>query len=106
MGESCWNDGYTDSIGVQYEEVSSYCGEDGIFDLIKDGGIIKRVVCGHDHVNNWIIRYEDIDLIYSLKTGPGCYWRQNLSGGTTLTFGNNKTVKVRHEYVDTSDIVN
>ena len=106
QGESCWNGGYTDSTGVQYEEVSSYPGEDGIFDIIKRSGIIKRVITGHDHINNWMISYDGIDLIYSLKTGAGCYWRQNLSGGTILTFTDNKNATVRHEYVDTSHIVN
>lgn len=50
-----WNDGYTDSIGVQYEGIGSYPVEDGVFDAVKVSGITKHIIAGHDHVNNWMI---------------------------------------------------
>ncbi len=104
-GDDCWNDGYTDSIGVQYEGIGSYPADDKIHEVVKKTGIIKRIISGHDHVNNWIIRYDGIDLIYSLKTGAGCYWTPELNGGTVLKINENGAYKVYHEYVDVKHLI-
>lgn len=103
-GPDCWNEGYTDSVGVQYEGIGSYPEDDGALEVFQKSGITKRVVSGHDHVNNWIIPYEGIQLIYALKTGPGCYWKPILNGGTVLKVGEHGVYAVCHEYVDISGI--
>ena len=104
LGRDCWNEGYEDSIGVQYEGIGSYPTDDGMLDVLKASGITKRIVVGHDHINNWIIDYEGIRFVYSLKTGAGCYWNPILNGGTVLKIGADGVYDVVHEYVDTSDI--
>lgn len=96
----CWNAGYEDSIGVQHEGVASYPADEGALDALKRAGIVKHVLAGHDHINNWIIRYDGIKMIYALKTGPGCYWDPALNGGTVLKIGSNGVYDVYHEYVD------
>lgn len=103
-GTECWNEGYENSYGVQYENISSYPEEDGVFDAIKEEGVTKRVLVGHDHVNNWVITYEGVQLIFALKTGAGCYWNPILNGGTVLKVGKDGVYEVKHEYVDVSHI--
>jgi hypothetical protein len=79
--------------------------DDGVFTAIKEDGLIKHVLAGHDHVNNWIIRYEGITLMYALTTGAGCYWEPDLSGGTVLKVNQDGVDKVFHEYVDVSHLL-
>lgn len=103
-GTACWNEGYQDSTGVMYEGVSCFPEEDGVFAVIKEAGVTKRVLAGHDHVNNFMISYDGVQLIYALKVGAGCYWNPILNGGTVLKVGQNGVYEVRHEYVDISHI--
>jgi hypothetical protein len=104
-GTACWKEGYEDSVGVQHEGICSYPEEDGVLAVIKEEGVTKRIVAGHDHVNNWMITYEGIQMIYALKTGAGCYWNPLLNGGTTLKVGSEGVYEVKHEYVDASHLL-
>ena len=104
-GNECWNEGYEGSTGVEYEAISSYPEEDGVFDVLKKSKIVRHVLAGHDHVNNWMISYEGIKMIYGLKTGAGCYWNKLLNGGTVFKINSNGVYNVYHEYVDVSSII-
>ena len=104
-GVDCWNDGYTDSFGVQYEGIGSYPEEDGMLEAFKDIGIIKHLVAGHEHVNNFVISYEGIKMIYALKIGAGCYWDPILNGGTVLSINENGVYDVHHEYVSVEHLL-
>lgn len=103
-GSSIWNPGYETSVGVQHENICSYAEDDGVFSVLQALGSTKHMIAGHDHVNNWIIDYKGIKLIYGLKSGCGCYWDPVLNGGTVLTIGQNGVKEVRQEYVDASGI--
>ena len=104
-GSECWNEGYKDSIGVKYEGIGSYPADDGMLEHFKKLGIIKHIVAGHEHVNNFMINYDGIKLIYSLKLGAGCYWNPILNGGTVLSVNENGVYDVRHEYVDITHLI-
>lgn len=104
-GKECWNEGYEDSVGVQYEGIACYPDDEGMFAAIKEMDNTKLVIAGHDHVNNWMIRYEGVLLVYGLKVGPGCYWNSRLNGGTVLKINENGVFEVSHEYVDVSKIM-
>ena len=104
-GEECWNEGYTDSIGVQYEGIGSYPEDDGMLAAFKDMGIIKHLVAGHEHVNNFMINYEGIKMIYALKIGAGCYWDPILNGGTVITINENGVKSAEHEYVKVEHLI-
>lgn len=52
----------------------------GMFDLIKEFGSTKTVVCGHDHVNNFAVMYEGIKLMYSQSSSFGSYHSRNQFG--------------------------
>ncbi len=104
-GEDVWNEGYKASIGVQYEGIGSFEYDDGVFPVVRELGSTKYVIVGHDHINNWIIDYEGVKLVYALKTGCGCYWNPILNGGTVLTVGTDGIKDVHHEFVDITDLL-
>lgn len=104
MGTECWNKGYEDSVGVQHEGVASYPANEGAFEMLTRTGIVRHMIAGHDHINNWIISYEGVKMVYALKTGAGCYWDPALNGGTVLKIGNDGVFDVYHEYVDPTEI--
>ncbi|MCQ2771243.1 MAG: metallophosphoesterase, partial [Clostridia bacterium] len=93
-----WNDGYKDSFGVCHDNICSYPEDDCVFDLIQKYGHTKTVVCGHDHVNNWVIQYKGVKFVYGLKTGSGCYWEPSLSGGTVITVSDGTVKDIHHEF--------
>lgn len=103
--EGVWNKGYEDSYGVDHEPISCYPHDDGVFDLIKESGSTKTIICGHNHINNWIINYEGVKFIFALKTGCGSYWEPSLNGGTVIKVNKNGVTAVNHEYVDVSDML-
>ena len=104
-GTECWKEGYIDSVGVQHEAIGSHPENDGVFAIIKEEGLTKTIVAGHDHVNNWMIRYEGVTMVYALKTGAGCYWEPCMNGGTVLKVNNNGVYDILHEYVDVSHLL-
>lgn len=104
LNGECWNEEYRDTIGVQLEGVCSYPGEDGVFDVISELNSTKHVIAGHDHVNNWMIHYKGVNLIYGLKTGAGCYWNSKLNGGTVIRISSDGVSEVYHEYVSVAEM--
>lgn len=96
----CWNEGYKDSFGVRNEEICSYPADEGAFAVIRELGSTHHIISGHDHVNNFVIPYEGVKFIYSMKAGAGCYWKPTLSGGTVLKITDKGVADVWHEYVD------
>ncbi len=104
-GTDVWNEGYENSVGVQYEGVCSSEYDDGVLDVLHELGSTRYVIAGHDHVNNWMITYKGIRLIYALKCGCGCYWHPRLNGGTVLKIDRNGVREARHEYVDISHLL-
>ncbi len=95
-----WNEGYKDSFGIKHKEINTYYQDDGVLDCIIKNGSTKLVLVGHDHLNNWSIKYKGVRLTYSLKTGAGHSWKPFLSGGTVLRIGSEGLKEVYHEYVD------
>ncbi len=104
-GEDVWNDGYTDSVGVQYEGIGSYVHDEGALEVFKRSGIARRMLCGHDHVNNWKIRYEGMHLMYALNTGAGCYWVPFMNGGTVLKVDGSGVYDVEDVFIDVQHLL-
>ena len=100
-----WNEGYEDSYGVRYEYGGFPPVEDGMMDVLEAIGHTKYMIVGHDHINNFVINYRGMNLVYALKTGMGCYWDQRLNGGTVLRITSDGIAELRHEYVDVDHIV-
>ncbi len=95
--EKIWNDGYKNSTGVKYESISAHPADD-FFKYVCGNGMKNYVFAGHDHVNNYIIDYRGVKLIYALKTGIGCYFSHDLCGGTALEISDDGVDKVYHEF--------
>ncbi len=93
------------SFGVKHEGVCSAPENNGFFSVLQDLGSTKNVLCGHDHINNYSIPYQGIRLTYTLKTGSGCYWEPELSGGTTLSIASDGSATVQHHYVDPASVI-
>ena len=100
-----WNEGYKDSYGVKYEGVGSYPAEDGVLDVIREMNSTKYIISGHEHVNNYMINYKGVKLIYSLKTGAGCYWNPILNGGTVIRISSDGVSDIHHHYVDVTSLL-
>lgn len=75
--------------------------QNGFFDIAKDMGV-KDVVCGHQHGNNFTLKYEGVRLTFATKTGQlvGYYddGVTNLNGATFLTIIDEET-KISNYYV-------
>ena len=104
-GTLCWNEGYEESFGVMYEGICSYPADEHAFDVIKELGSTKNIICGHDHTCNFSVPYEGVRFNYALKTGAGCYWNPILNGGSVLTVNGEGQGAYSHEYVDIAHIL-
>ena len=104
-GKDLWNVGFEDSYGVLHEPISAYPQDEGAFDLICKLGSTKNIVCGHNHINNWVVKYKGVNFVFGTKTGCGSYWEPEINGGTVLSINENGVTSVHHEYVDVSDIL-
>lgn len=100
-----WNEGYEDSYGVLHEPISAYPEDEGAFDIICQLGSTKNIICGHNHVNNWVVNYNGVRFIFGTKTGCGSYWEPEINGGTVISINENGVTKVNHEYVDVSEFL-
>ena len=94
----CWNPGYEGSVGIQHEGICCYPQDEGALEACQAAGI-SAIIVGHDHLNNWIVRHKGIRFVFSLKTGPGCYWDPALNGGTVLKITSDGIGDIYHEYV-------
>ena len=88
------------SFGVRHESSGTAPQSNGFFDLIKEKGSTKNVVCGHDHVCDSSILYQGIRLTYALKDGPGCYWEPELNGGTLITVDSDGHAGITQHFID------
>lgn len=99
----CWKDG-SDAFGVRGEEECFERDEDnnpidnGLFAKIKEVGTTSNVICGHDHVNNYSVVYEDVRLTYSLRIGLGAYFDLDSIGVTLLTIDEEGNGSISHDY--------
>ncbi len=62
-------------------------------------------ICGHNHVNNWVVKYKGVRFVFGTKTGCGSYWEPEINGSTVLTINENGVVSVNHEYVDVAEFL-
>ena len=45
----------------------------GLFDAILDAGSTDLVVCGHDHINDFVLRWQGVILSYNVPSGYSSY---------------------------------
>ena len=83
--DDVWLSGYEDSYGVAHDEICGPPYDEGMFAAMKDTGVTDFIIAGHDHANNFNIRYDGISFIYGMKTGKGSYYEPSMIGGTVIT---------------------
>ena len=81
--------GYQDTENVQYitgmvGETGKciYCGigDDDLFETVQELGSTKAIFCGHDHYNNFSVRYKGIELVYGNSVDYLAYFGINKKG--------------------------
>ncbi len=101
--ESCnseiWNEGFENAYGTLHEVISCSPYDDSVFEAIQEN--TGLIICGHDHVNSFIVDYKGVTFCYAMKTGPGCYYEEDLNGGTVITINSSGKAKVRHVRITT-----
>ncbi len=71
--------------------------ENGFFAAVKEVGTTKNIFCGHEHLNNFSILYEDIRMTYTLKVGMGSGFKSGFNGGTKIVLSDDG-VDFEHQY--------
>ena len=74
--------------------------DNGFFEKIKELGSTKDVIVGHEHWNDYSVLYEDVRLTYSLKTGFGESYLENMIGGTVYTINSDGQTCISHVYYE------
>lgn len=92
-----WREGY-DAWGEKNEKICCPKTNSGFFDLLKEIGSTKTVVCGHEHINNFHIVYQGIHLKYNLKLGEPPLYYSHLDGGTKITISSSGVSAVEDVY--------
>jgi hypothetical protein len=60
-------------FGSKLEKVCSSGHNNGFFDVLRDLGSTQAFISGHDHVNDYAVRYKGIILVYNQSSGYGAY---------------------------------
>lgn len=88
-----WNEyrenGYKETENVKHkdgylheEDEKSYCGiySENFFETMLELGSTKATFCGHDHINNVILEYKGINLVYGMSIDYLAYTDLNAKG--------------------------
>lgn len=77
-----------------------YCGhgEDDMFETICELGSTQGVFCGHDHFNNFSIKYDGVTLTYGMSIDYLAYIgiakKTEQRGGTVITYAQDGSMKI------------
>lgn len=76
--------------------------QNGFFDVVKEGNVLD-IICGHQHGNNFTLKYENVRLTFALKTGElgGFYADEEiyLNGASVFNLSN-AFVNIQSVFVD------
>ena len=56
----------------------------GEFAAVKAQGDVIAIVCGHDHINQFVVPYQGIDLINTPSAGFGAYGDEDMRGARVI----------------------
>ncbi len=71
--------------------------DNGFFAAVKEVGTTKNIFCGHEHMNNFSILYEDVRMTYTLKVGINSGFQFGFNGGTKIVISDSG-VSFEHLY--------
>lgn len=93
------------AFGEKGEEICCSSNNKGMFNLMKELGSTKNVVCGHDHKNNFSTNYQGIRLSYVTKTGECSSYVKERLGGSLLTINQSGNATLSHIIVNPDELV-
>ena len=67
--------------GDKREDICASAFNSGLFAALRYRNDIKAVVCGHDHINDFMVNYGGIKLCYSSTISNTAYFDENIRGG-------------------------
>lgn len=70
----------------------------GFFDVIEKEGSTKGMYFGHDHVNNFIVNYKNIDFAYGVKSTDRVYYGDSMLGGRVITLKSDHSLEYQDYY--------
>lgn len=99
-----WKDG-SKGYGERHESIC--CERDGngdpvqrgFFNVLKEAGTVKHVICGHEHMNDFSVEYEGIRLTYCMKLGRSSGYQIGFNGGSVFTFDGEGIAKIEHKSI-------
>ena len=96
------NSGFDENLGIgeKREGVCSATYNPGMFTRIKEKASTTHVFVGHDHVNNYSVSYEGIQLSYGMKSSRQFYSDNDMIGGTLISINTDKEVSIEYKYID------
>ena len=75
----------------------------GFFDVIAEKGSTKGMYFGHDHINNFLVKYQGVDFGYGIKATDRVYYTDAMLGGRVITIKNNHDLQyqdIAHTYAE------
>lgn len=87
LNATAYRKGELQAGGDVFEERETTCPPDensGFFKKIKDLGSTKAMFFGHDHRNNFIVKYDDVIFGYGIKSTDRIYCDEDMMGGRTI----------------------
>ena len=84
--------------GKRREAEGSSYKDFGMFDFYKSIGV-DYVFAGHEHSNDYIVKYKDMTMTYGVKTGYFSSHDKSAIGGTHIILGANKEVVINQLYI-------
>lgn len=79
--------------GRRNEDESTARDNSGFFDAFRENGGTHLFV-GHDHTNNYSVKYRDVVMTFGTKTGDYSGHLENQTGGLLISIG--EDVKIQH----------
>lgn len=70
--------------GYRREGVCSSCYNSGMFQAMLEGGSTNAFFCGHDHINDFLVKYKGIRLGYNQPSGYSSYNVISCAKGITV----------------------
>lgn len=72
-------------MGVKNEKTCSPEYNSGFFDKILEKDSSRLIAVGHDHLNNFLVKYKGVYLSYGVNTTDRIYFTEELLGGRLFT---------------------
>lgn len=89
--------------GVKNEKTCCPDYNSGFFDHILEKDSTKLIAVGHDHLNNFILKYKGVYLAYGVNTTDRIYFTEELLGGRMITIHDDHSLSFEDVLMDYDD---